>query len=269
MKTNNVVGQVSKPAPEELVRMYETFDDGQCSEIRRQFREGTLTTEHVQRLIEHKETFPVIGVNIVQPTISETPRVLSELPTLDDFLTAWPEFCKEFNLAVEVDFASLMSDKRITIRRPCFDWLVYCPKGMTSRQALELCKKQFKVWEEIDVDGYSLERSPDKTDLILFRATVEPDKEWLGKTSDYMSATATPFLDARERYMLEAFYFWLTKSQSGQGRHLDIKGWTRCPRSRSGRRVAGAYWNDGKFCANWSYADLPLPNAGGREAVPL
>lgn len=193
------------------------------------------------------------------------------LPTLDDCLVGWPEFCKEFGLAIDVDFEGLKADQRIAGRRSGFDWLVYCPKGLSTRQAFELCRRQFnRVWEEIPVEEYSLERNPDKTDLVLCRATVEPDEAWLKQTSDEMKATPTPFLDARERYMLEAFYYWLTKKLTGKGKHLDIVGWTRCPRSRtSDGKVARAFWDGVRFKAYWSYADHRDPKAGGREVVSL
>ena len=85
-----------------------------------------------------------------------------------------------------------------------------------------------------------------------------------------MSATKFAFLDIRERYMLEAFYFWLTKRLTGKGKHLDIQGWTRCPRSRRADGVvACAFWGDGGFRARWSDAGDRSPEAGGREAVLL
>src|SRR3989344_8146451 len=57
MNTRNVVAGGQKPTAEELVRIYETFDDGQSSEIRRQFRDGALTTAHIQAVIEHRNPF--------------------------------------------------------------------------------------------------------------------------------------------------------------------------------------------------------------------
>ena len=76
MKTSNVVAPVSRPSAEELVRMYETFD-GQSAEIKRQFREGSLTTEYVQALIEHRNPF----ANVVE-TSKVRERIFSLLKTI-------------------------------------------------------------------------------------------------------------------------------------------------------------------------------------------
>jgi hypothetical protein len=42
--------------------MYETFDDGQAKEIRRQLKDGGLHTCHIQALIEHRNPFGTIMV---------------------------------------------------------------------------------------------------------------------------------------------------------------------------------------------------------------
>ncbi|MFA6432760.1 MAG: hypothetical protein WCV82_03045 [Candidatus Paceibacterota bacterium] len=238
-----------------------------------------LTVGQVKDLIETKEHPFWVAFNeaikllVPKPLVIRVPPIIleGENPTLEHFLAGWPEFCKEFGLAIEVDFEALGSNPQITGRQLGFDWLVYCPKGLTTRQAIDLCKQQFKkVYEEIPVEEYSLERSLDKTDLVLCRATIEPDRVWLGKSADDMSATKTAFLDARERYMLEAFFYWLTKRLFGRGKHLDLVGWTRCPRSRTScGGVAHADWGGGGFKAYWGNAGYRDPYAGGREAVPL
>jgi len=53
MSKNTVVGPVSEPSLERLLEMYETLDR-QIPEIRRQFREGSLTTDSIQAVIEHR-----------------------------------------------------------------------------------------------------------------------------------------------------------------------------------------------------------------------
>src|SRR3990167_1802026 len=58
MKSSNVVGAVSKPTPEEKIRLYETFDDGQSPEIRRQLREGLLHTGMCKRSFNTSRLFP-------------------------------------------------------------------------------------------------------------------------------------------------------------------------------------------------------------------
>lgn len=253
----NVVGGVSKPAPEQLVEIYEKFDDGQSKEIRRQLREGTLTNAHIQALIDHKNPFDAEKL----PQKKRGSDNAEIFAWLDD----WKKFCGEFKLKIELDFDAIK--EKVLDRPKGFDWVIYMPSGITSRDAIDkLCKPQFKVWEEIPVEQYSLERQPDKPYVILCRANVEPDDVWRGKSADDMSETAIPFLDCRERYMLEAFYYWK------KGKHLDITGWTRCPRSRaSNGDVACAYWGGarGGFYADWDYPDDRRSRAGGREAVIL
>src|SRR3990167_1220558 len=91
MKSSNVVGAVSKPTPEETVRLYETFDDGQSPEIRRQLREGDLHTRHVQALIEHRSMFlETIDSNIIFWT--GLYAVVFEIDAKTDLLKLnWPE----------------------------------------------------------------------------------------------------------------------------------------------------------------------------------
>jgi len=179
-------------------------------------------------------------------------------------LTAWPTFCKEFDLPVEIDFEALK--EKAKIRREGFDWCIYTPKGFTSRDAIDkLCKPQFPVFEDILVERYSLERQPDKARLILCRANIEPDKEWR-KSGNDMRKTKVPFLDCRERYILEAFHYWFTKF------HLDTTTWTRCPRSRaSDDAMACVRWGEsyGKFYTNRSDGHSDDNGGGGREAVIL
>jgi len=147
-----------------------------------------------------------------------------------------------------------------------FNWSVFRPQGLTAKMALDkLCKPQFKVVEYINLNDYSLERQTDQPHLVLCRDTVEPDKEWLNQSGDDMSATTTPFLDICERIILEATYFYIFK------KHLDIKGLTRCPRSRHGGTVANAYWDPDyrRFKVNANYRGNRCPADGGREAIPL
>ena len=184
--------------------------------------------------------------------------------TIFQWLDHWKQFCKDFKLKEEVDFEAA-KEKALT-RPKGFDWVIYTPSGLTSREALDrLCSPQFTVSESVSVQSYSLERQPDKARLILCRPNIEPDNDWR-VSANKMVATATPFLDCRECYILEGFYYSLTK------KHLNIRGWTRCPRSRaSKRKVADVSWYETseKFCANYDGPDNDDPHGGGRETVIL
>jgi hypothetical protein len=83
MRKGMVVGPVSKPSPEELLKMYETLDR-QVPEIRRQFKEGSLVTDDIQAVIEHRDQVIVVvsdGLNAEQQ--------ISKLETAG--FNVWPE----------------------------------------------------------------------------------------------------------------------------------------------------------------------------------
>jgi hypothetical protein len=202
----------------------------------------------------------------VLPTVEALPTN-SDNTVILEWLTQWPVFCKEFGLKVELDFDALKTDTSILNRREGFNWFVYKPTGFTARNAIEILEKlksDFTVFEEIPVEEYtSKELRPTKPHLVLCRADVEPDKDWR-TSANSMRGTSVPFLDHTERYLLEAFHYWLYKKS------LDIVGWTRCPRSRtSDDKVAFACRCGSKFKAYWSFGRYAYPRGGGREVVIL
>ncbi len=147
-----------------------------------------------------------------------------------------------------------------------FNWCVYRPEGMTTRIALDrLCKPQFKVVECIKVDEYPLERKSDASHLVLCRETIEPDAEWLGQSGDDMANISTSFLDLCDRVILEAIYFSIKK------KHLDIKGDTRCPRSRWRGSLASVRScpSPRGLLVRADHQDFRIPNHGGRQAFVL
>jgi len=167
---------------------------------------------------------------------------------------------------MEIDITPDLLNFIRTDQRIEFNWSVYRPQGLTARKAIDLlCKPQFKVEEHINVADYSLERDSNESHLVLCRETVEPDAEWHGKSANDMQATTTPFLDLCDRAVLEAIYYFVHK------KHLDIKGVTRCPRSRCGDGAAYAGWNPRYrgFDVDAGAGDLPYPDFGGREAMVL
>jgi|GEM_PF-3086946 len=223
-----------------------------------------LTAAFADDLISDSSPLVVTAAEISKPA-EPLLHTVDQSKTLFSWLDAWKKFCKEFKIKPELDFET--AKERGLTRPSGFDWIIYTPSGFTAREAIDkLCKPQFTVYESIPVEKYSLERQPNKARFILARPTIEPDREWLNTTADEMQAAPVPFLDCRERYILEAFHYWLTKN------HLDINGWTRCPRSRTPRgEVANARWfeADEEFYAGWDDGDDRDPSAGGREAVIL
>lgn len=179
-------------------------------------------------------------------------------------LDHWRQFCKEFKLKEEIDFEA--AKEKVLTRPKGFDWVIYTPSRFTSREAIDrLCSTQFTVFESHPAQSYRLERQPNKARLILCRLGIEPDTEWR-ISSDTLAVTPFPFLDCRECYILEGFYYNLTK------KHLNIKGYTRCPRSRNPKRdVAGVHWDASRceFCACCFGPGDGSPSGGGREVVIL
>ncbi len=244
--------------------MYEKLD-GQLFEIKRQIRQPSGYPYNPEQLSRYlQEAIEGRFKNEVTLTTLPTSR---DNRVIMKWLNRWPVFCKEFGLKMELDFRALRNDPRILNRREGFDWFVYKPTGFTARNAIEILEKlksDFTVFEEIPVEGYtSKEFRPPKPHLVLCRADVEPDKEWR-ISANSMRATAVPFLDHTERYLLEAFHYWLYRKS------LDIIGWTRCPRSRaSSGRVAYANRNGSEFKAYWLNGDYDDSRGGGREVVIL
>jgi hypothetical protein len=204
-------------------------------------------------------------------------QIRPEIRKIAQWIDGCPVFCKEFGLPVEIDFALLASNPQITGRVRGFDALVYTPKGLTIGRTLAICRKQFPVWVEPDsrLRQFSLEGSLAETGLVLCRPRVPVDNDWIWKSPDEMSVNASVrFLDIRERYMLEAFYFWLTKQLSGTGMHLDTVTSTRCPRSRDPLhpQYAAAAYYDSKYNKFWAFAGnatLTDRLTGGRQAIPV
>lgn len=219
--------------------------------------DGQLSSREQTRKLAEASRIELLSTQIAVPHTAEESVVIFQ------WLDHWKLFCKEFKLKQEIDFEAA-KEKALT-RPKGFDWVIYTPSEFTSREALDrLCASQFTVRETNPVQSYSLERQPDKARLILCRPNIESDTEWR-VSSNAMVATALPFLDCRECYILEGFYYNLTK------KHLNIRGWTRCPRSRSWRLVVGVYWGEAgaEFYADGGSPDGDSPSGGGREAVFL
>ncbi len=188
--------------------------------------------------------------------------VPSDASDAERWKLGWINFYRKF-MGIDVS-AELEQFAWPTERPKGFNWFVFCPKGLTTQMAIDLlCKPQFTTNVYIDVDKYTLDRTPDQATLVLCRETVEPDKQWLNKSGDDLTDTGKLFLDLRERIVLEAVYFFTTK------KHLDIDGLTRCPGSRYGAFVAYASWDSDGFSVGSDDRRRRCPGNGGREVVVL
>jgi hypothetical protein len=206
-----------------------------------------------------------------------------EFRNIGQWISGWPIFCQQFGLAIDVDFPTLANIAEITGRRGSFDALVYCPRGLTTMQTVELYRRQsddIKIASDMYLERYTLERSPDETDVVLCRPDVDI-QGWNERSADELAMrNEVCFLDVRERIMLQAFYFWLTKRLTKTGLQLDVKTWTHCVRSRdpdNARRVACAFYdaNNLRFEIYWLFSHMSDADSGsggkkgGREAIPV
>jgi hypothetical protein len=236
-----------------------------------------LPDEVVEHYTQHADEIPLwlrrgAGLEkIVETEASKVadiyvPTLKTPHPVLTASVEAIERFSKKFNFIAPdlTQLAKLVTESY----RDGFNRCFFVKKEWTGRHILEtFCGPQFRVWEGIQIEDFpSTEKRPDGDYLILVRDNVEPDREWLDKTSDEMANTETPFLSIEERSLFEAYYFFKEK------KHLDIKGWTRCPRSRnSAGGVADARWisGGGGFRVGCRDPDSRGPDAGGRAAVIL
>lgn len=243
---SNVVGAVSKPTPEEVVSLYETFDDGQSKDIRRQFREGFLHTRHVQALIEHKPTFPeTIDSQIIFWT--GLYAVVFEIDAKADLLKLnWPE--------PDADF-----------------WDVPMVKGLTETSALNALKRwnKFPVGSYYDdpssvIDLKETDRHPSRgTYGVRFHADPEGDDDQKNISANRHKELGTKGNTSLEAQVLEPMFFL----KSG-GNHLNRKTVNHAIGSRfSGRDVPSAGWS-GKFCLGDGYRPgRAYPDLRARVAV--
>ncbi len=244
MSTNNVVGAVSKPTPEELVRMYETLD-GQCPEIRRQFREGALNTRHVQALVEHRPAFA---------------------ETLDSQIVFWAGlYAVVFEMDAKADL--------IKLNWPDPDpgyWDVPMVKGLTETKA----QKALARWNRFPVSGYYDDldsalvmkdnaRHPSRgTYGVRFRAFKEADDDQKNISATKHAELGTKGIIVLERQVLEPMFF--TKYAG----HLDEKTVTLCVGSRfSGGDVPDARWYGGFYVGPGFLPGDALPVLHARVVV--
>ena len=265
---SNVVGAVSKPTPEKLVRMYETFDDGQSSEIRRQFREGSMTIEDVQALIDHRQPLvPAPQIDLPQVVI---PNLRKTGQTLADWLKARETLHTFFTgetIVLTDNFAFTEEELASTTLMPAFR-----SAGATNRMAVDWKKKMGETvpHEEVDVMGYKNSGGPEEPELYLLNRSLRPDEDTLGDSSK----SPDGLIQVPNKLWI-GLYSWSdadTLHAAITGKHLDPE--TRCwfPEDRlPGGGVARGGSRAGQAGFFWGYAGRCDSYCGARSAkrVPL
>lgn len=97
-------------------------------------------------------------------------------------------------------------------------------KGITLQQLYTTCQQHFPCWTNLSLDLIT-PNAPDQSYLAWVRNSDEADEEFRNKSAEDLRGVAT--MTATERLLFELEFFLKT------GKHLDIKGMTLCPNSRT------------------------------------
>ena len=173
----------------------------------------------------------------------------------------WQKFYKT-NFNWDVDFSQV-----IIPSKPDGKWrLLFIPKGMNLNLSFSICEKLFKSWrytEDLNKAVTKNIRNTDSHYVVWVRDEVEPDQEFLGKSTNQANPDMKIGITLLERIIFEIKYFTET------GNHLDIKGLTYCSGSRDADGVVPSAGLDdyGGFCMVWDLLADYDSRYGIRSAV--
>ncbi len=211
-----------------------------------------LSYEQVKYWLEHKTE--------LKKNLIEAFKIVDEYA---DTREEWQEFYK-IKFGWDVDFS------RVIIPTMPIEgkWrLLILPRRMGLDLAFEACTKLFKTCRYNDnLDGAVTENIRTTSDhyAVWVRDEIEPDKEFLGKSTRQADPDMKIGVTLLERIIFEIKYFTET------GKHLDVKGLTFCSGSRpSVGLVPCADWYGDKFRVDWSGLDNSDSGYGIRSAVAL
>lgn len=147
--------------------------------------------------------------------------------------------------------------------------LIIIAEGLKLNQVYKCMSGLFKTWKYADdLDGSVTQniRKSDKSYAICVRDEIEPDKEFLGKSTKQADSDMKIGVTLLERMIHEIAYFEDT------GKHLDINGVTFCSGSRgSDGYVPSMSWHpdSGQVGVGWCRLDYSDSRDGVRRAVTL
>jgi hypothetical protein len=160
-----------------------------------------------------------------------------------------------------VDFSEVK-----VIPKPADDYrLEFVAKSLTCDKVYE--SWTFPKWKymngSIDAQVVKNMRMPTEHYAVWVRVGVEPDAEFIGKSTNQVDPDMKIGMSLLERMLLEGKYFDET------GKHLDIIGGTYCSASRDvGGNVPYVSLNrDGEVCVYWFGVDYVAADYGVRRAV--
>lgn len=189
-------------------------------------------------------------------------EVFSITDEFQEIREEWQNFYKEkFNWTV--DFSSVI----IPVMPTNGKWrLIFIPKGMTMNLAFKIASGLFKSWrytDDLDSAVTKNIRNTENNYAIWVRDEVEPDQEFLGKSTRQSDPDIKIGITLLERIIFEIKYFTETS------KHLDVKGLTHCSGSRYVNGIVPyAYLGiNGKFFVNCYDIDFSDSKYGIRSVV--
>lgn len=199
---------------------------------------------------------------------NELKRKLREVFSITDEFSGvreeWQNFYKEkFNWTV--DFSTVIIPAMPTDGK----WrLLFIPKGMMMNLAFKIASGLFPSWrysDDLDAVITKNIRNTENHYAIWVRDGVEPDQEFLGKSTRQVDLDMKIGITLLERIIFEVKYFTET------GNHLDIKGLTYCSGSRDANGNVPHACLDyfGGFRVDWRGLDGADGGCGIRSAVSL
>jgi hypothetical protein len=191
-------------------------------------------------------------------------EVFSILDEYASIREEWQKFYKN-HFGWDVDFSQVIIPAIPTNGK----WrLLFIPKGMTLNLAFKICEKLFTSWKYYDNLDKAISKNIRNTSshyAVWVRDEVEPDIEFLGKSTHQADPDMKIGITLLERIIFEVKYFTET------GNHLDVKGTTFCSGSRrsDGDVLDAGLSNVGKFKVGYSLLGGSGSRCGIRSAVSL
>jgi hypothetical protein len=178
----------------------------------------------------------------------------------------WRKFYQK-HFALDVSFADVIIPRKPTEG----EWrLIIIAAGLTMNQVYDRVSALFtcsRYSDDLDASVTKNVRDTKTSYAIWVRDEVEPDNEFLGKSTNQVDPDMLIGVTLLERMIHEIDYFSVT------GKHLDIKeGSTFCSGSRSSNgHVPSVRWDMvyQEVGVGWSYLGLSDSCCGIRRAITL
>ena len=190
----------------------------QWKELVRQVVDGELKSFQVQAIIEHRNPFDFLGVEIDWLRVYEVLGLKAEYEAEQANLVSMPD--------------------------PAY-WDAKVVRGVTPNLVVKAFRVLgVKVWTYVDDLDTSVpinDRDPKGSYVVRFQRTVEADPENANQSADDREELGVKDITLLERLLLGLGYFLAT-----EGEHLDVKNATLCSGSRrSDGSVPGVRWGAG------------------------